>query len=382
MDLSFGARLRLARERRQIDLTVVAAETKIKASLLEDLERDDVSHWPEGIFRRGHVRAYARSIGLDPDAVVREFLELFPDSVEMLPGDATVWPERDDASHGPLSPTRFRRLVTSAMGAIPTFLQRVKDSEPARSAPAAGGVPPEAETVLPDPTAATLAERSVETGSSASGASSGSHDDGYADRESSVTESGASIAADGEPMAERAVAQMELFGSAGSIGSVSGRDEVHPDPDLSAAARVCMRLAQSEDARDVASLLAAAATTLDAVGLIVWSWNARAGVLKAFLVHGYSAAVLARLPTVSVDAANAVAAAFRSAETCVVNSGDGLSGALAVPLMAPGGCVGVLALELRHGAEQRESVRAFAMILAAQLAVSFAWSPLAEAASA
>ncbi len=139
---------------------------------------------------------------------------------------------------------------------------------------------------------------------------------------------------------------------------------------------------QSQDRGEVASVLETAATILDAVGLIVWSWNARASVLKTFLAHGYSDAVLMRLPTVSADAPNAVAAAFRSAETCVVNSGDGLSGALAVPLMAPGGCVGVLALELRHGVEQRESVRAFAMILAAQLVASFALSPLAEAASA
>jgi len=38
-----------------------------------------VSRWPAGIYRRSIVRAYAVGIGLDPDATVQEFLELFPD---------------------------------------------------------------------------------------------------------------------------------------------------------------------------------------------------------------------------------------------------------------------------------------------------------------
>ncbi len=76
---SFGQRLRAERERRGIRLETIAASTKIKASLLGDLERDDVSKWPNGIFRRGFVREYAAAIGLAPDTVVAEFVTLFPD---------------------------------------------------------------------------------------------------------------------------------------------------------------------------------------------------------------------------------------------------------------------------------------------------------------
>jgi transcriptional regulator with XRE-family HTH domain len=79
---SFGARLRQQRERQRIDVADVAARTKIKASLFEALERNDVSQWPAGLFRRSFIRAYAESIGLDPAATLREFLEHFPD-----PGD-------------------------------------------------------------------------------------------------------------------------------------------------------------------------------------------------------------------------------------------------------------------------------------------------------
>ena len=78
--LTFGPRLRQERERRQISLTSIAENTKISRSLLEALERDDVSRWPHGIFRRAFVRSYAEAIGLTPDDVVREFAERFPEA--------------------------------------------------------------------------------------------------------------------------------------------------------------------------------------------------------------------------------------------------------------------------------------------------------------
>ena len=79
---AFGARLRHERERRQITLKAIADDTKISRSLLEALERDDVSRWPTGIFRRAFVRSYAEAIGLNADEIVREFTERFPDPTE------------------------------------------------------------------------------------------------------------------------------------------------------------------------------------------------------------------------------------------------------------------------------------------------------------
>ena len=79
---SFGRRLRHERERRQIALKSIAESTKINVSLLEGLERDDVSRWPSGIFRKSFIRSYAAAIGLDADLVVREFVECHPDPLE------------------------------------------------------------------------------------------------------------------------------------------------------------------------------------------------------------------------------------------------------------------------------------------------------------
>ena len=82
---TFGGRLRRERERRQIALSSISANTKISVALLEALEREDLSRWPTGIFRRAFVRSYATSVGLDPDLVQREFLERFPESADALP---------------------------------------------------------------------------------------------------------------------------------------------------------------------------------------------------------------------------------------------------------------------------------------------------------
>jgi hypothetical protein len=81
-DTGFGNRLRLERERRCITLASITANTKIGLTLLQGLERDDVSRWPSGIFRRSFIRAYAEAVGLDADAIAREFLEHFPDPAE------------------------------------------------------------------------------------------------------------------------------------------------------------------------------------------------------------------------------------------------------------------------------------------------------------
>ena len=76
---SLGQRLRRERERHHIDLRSIAENTKISLSLLQDLERDDASRWPSGIFRRGFIRSYAQAIGVDVEATAREFLDRFPD---------------------------------------------------------------------------------------------------------------------------------------------------------------------------------------------------------------------------------------------------------------------------------------------------------------
>jgi len=73
-----GARLRVAREDRQISLREIAATTKISVSALEALEENDIGQLPGGIFTRAFVRAYAAEVGLDPEETMRDFFEQAP----------------------------------------------------------------------------------------------------------------------------------------------------------------------------------------------------------------------------------------------------------------------------------------------------------------
>lgn len=70
-----GARLKDARESRGLSLHGVSDMTKISIPLLEALERDDYARLPGGIFSRSFVRAYASTVGLDPEKTVAEFVE-------------------------------------------------------------------------------------------------------------------------------------------------------------------------------------------------------------------------------------------------------------------------------------------------------------------
>jgi hypothetical protein len=135
-----------------------------------------------------------------------------------------------------------------------------------------------------------------------------------------------------------------------------------------AAARLCTELGRVETAAQVQPLLHEAATILDAKGLIVWVWDALAEQLRPVLVHGYSEQMVAQLPGVSRDADNLTAAAFRSAQTLAVSGTAHTSSALALPLLTPTSCAGVLTIELPPGSEEAGSVRAVATFFAAMLA--------------
>jgi transcriptional regulator with XRE-family HTH domain len=107
---SLGTRLRRERERRQIALASIAANSKISVSLFEALERDDASRWPSGIvFRRAFIRAYAEAVGLDPEATAREFLERFPDPAAPEPFPVATPPV-------PAQPVPAIRVTIAAKG--------------------------------------------------------------------------------------------------------------------------------------------------------------------------------------------------------------------------------------------------------------------------
>jgi len=293
MSSSLGTRLRESRERKGLSLTAIAERTKINVALLEGLERDDVSRWPGGIFRRAWVRAYAQSVGLEPEPIVKEFVELYPDPVEQALADAAA----AQAQNGGTSTSRLALLrglaVFHAQQAEAPAAPPPMQNSPGRTEPAA--------------------------------------------------------------------LERELLSVAG----------------------LCTALGRAKDREAVRGVLQDVGRVLGASGVILWVWNAGRAALCPAFAHGYSDHVLQRLARLAHSTDTAVAAAFRSGEERVIDgSGPRTTGAFVTPLLTPSGCAGVLAIEFGDGGEQRESTRAFATILAAQLSTLLPVSIAAETNSA
>ena len=330
METSFGTRLRQQREQRQVSLEDISTKTKIKASLLEGLEGDDLSRWPQGIFRRAYIRAYAQAIGLEPDTVVQQFLALYPEPAEELPLVAPESPKRP--------PTRLRFLLNAAFGAARQAATEARDGYHARLDHVTRVIPQyveplyERETIEPDDVVGPAEQDSI----------------------------------DQDILEQDGVEQPDL-----PLPFVQ--------PAFADIADLCTRVARASNLTQLEPRLADAVRILNAVGAVLWTWERHKGALRARVSCGYAEDVLARFPVVGRDADNAIGVAFRSGKIAVVDGADGETGAIAVPLLGPDGCVGVLALEVRHGDERNSILHAIASIVAAQFVPLCVPPALAEA---
>jgi CHASE3 domain sensor protein len=151
-----------------------------------------------------------------------------------------------------------------------------------------------------------------------------------------------------------------------------------PVVDLSAAAELCLDLARVTDPAEIPALLERITSVLDARGIVLWMADPDGRELIPTVAHGYPASSLARLGTIQRDADNATAAAFRESRVHIVKGDMLTDGAVVVPLATAGGCIGVMAAELRNEREQREEVRAVASMVAAQLATLIGVAPVPQ----
>ena len=321
MTTTFGARLRTQREEKGVSLEDISRNTKIKVSLLEALERGDLTYWPRGLFGRAYLKSYAQQVGLDTEPLLAEFLQLHPNPPEefWMPASAE---------------TGFSSAIRSAVGAIPALLRRPDRLERAETNASAPVTPSSARGMARAP--AEMAETPA-------------------------------------PLHGEVQRQEQL--------ADSPREEM-PAPRIGALADLCTRIQHAEHPRQLLPVLGGVAQMLEAKGLVVWLWDSTAAGLKPWLSHGYSSQLVAQLPCVRREDDNAIAASFRTADTCIVDKGPGEMGAVVVPLIAGSRCLGALALELRDGAERRPFVRDAAVVVATLL-VSFAdTAPLPAAATA
>ena len=138
--------------------------------------------------------------------------------------------------------------------------------------------------------------------------------------------------------------------------------------EMQKVASVCTELARLADTNLLPGILERTAAALDASGLVLWIADADGKELLPIAAHGYPASVVSRMGSLKANAENATAAAFRTGLAQTVNAGAASSGAIAVPLVTPAGCRGVMSAEVRHDSEQQPARLAAATIVAAQLA--------------
>jgi cytoskeleton protein RodZ len=71
--VSVGEELSRARQERRLTVDDVAADTRIRATLIRAIEADNFDPCGGSVYARGHIRSIARVVGLDPKPLLAEF---------------------------------------------------------------------------------------------------------------------------------------------------------------------------------------------------------------------------------------------------------------------------------------------------------------------
>ncbi len=74
-----GPELKAARKKAGITVEVISKRTKISASKLVALEKNDFKNLPTGLYLFSTVRAYAREVHIDPEPIVERLRADFAD---------------------------------------------------------------------------------------------------------------------------------------------------------------------------------------------------------------------------------------------------------------------------------------------------------------
>lgn len=72
--MEFGAMLKSARENAGLTIKDVSELTRIRASMIRDLEKGDISSVGGQAYARGHIRSIAKVLGIDPEPLLAEFI--------------------------------------------------------------------------------------------------------------------------------------------------------------------------------------------------------------------------------------------------------------------------------------------------------------------
>jgi cytoskeletal protein RodZ len=113
---TFGETLKREREKRKISLREVSEATKIGVRHLEAMESNHLERLPGGLFNKGFIRAYAKFLELDPEALVSSYLY----DVAHLPGASEARRRVEAAMAEDAIPIAWQELAKSRSRRLPS----------------------------------------------------------------------------------------------------------------------------------------------------------------------------------------------------------------------------------------------------------------------
>lgn len=135
-------------------------------------------------------------------------------------------------------------------------------------------------------------------------------------------------------------------------------------PDLERVAVLCGDIARVETPSQLQGLLDRSADVVGASGVVLWVGTR--DQLFAVAAHGYDAAARAQMASLTRDADHPLTTAWRLGEQQIVENAAGAPLVLS-PMIGPGGCSGVLAVEFRSGDTPPPTIAPVLTMIAAQL---------------
>jgi cytoskeleton protein RodZ len=109
---SLGAALRVAREAAGLSVEDISADTRIRATLIRDLESDRFESSGAPVYARGHVRAITHAIGVEATPYLALFARQVGGTDEPFP--VPTPPPVIPAARGPLAPPEPLHVPTAA----------------------------------------------------------------------------------------------------------------------------------------------------------------------------------------------------------------------------------------------------------------------------
>lgn len=139
MSSTLGEKLRQAREERGLTISDIADQTRISALYLESIENDDYRILPGGIFNKGFVKSFARTVGINEQEALQDYAQLIGTQDHKVDDDhpKTYRPEvlTDDRSSSTLPTIIIAVIILGLMTwGILTLVKYIQQTPPPTAA--------------------------------------------------------------------------------------------------------------------------------------------------------------------------------------------------------------------------------------------------------